>query len=40
MRGKTAILNFPGQVKAASLCTRLLLPLLEHGRKMIHGGRH
>ncbi len=40
MRGKTIIVNFPGSVKAVSLCTRLLLPILEHGRKMIHGGGH
>ena len=40
LKGKTIIVNFPGSVKAASLCTRLMLPIMEHGRKMVHGGRH
>lgn len=40
LKGKTIIVNFPGSVKAVSLCTRLLLPIMEHGRKMVHGGRH
>lgn len=40
MKGKTIIINFPGSVKAATLCTRLLIPVMEHGKKMIHGGKH
>jgi len=40
LKGKTIIVNFPGSVKAVSLCTRLMLPIMEHGRKMVHGGRH
>lgn len=38
--GKTIIINFPGSVKAVTLCTRLILPILEHGKRMIEGGKH
>jgi molybdopterin adenylyltransferase len=40
VRGKTIIVNVPGSVKAASLCTRLLIPLMEHGKKMLSGEGH
>ncbi len=40
VKGKTLIVNFPGSVKAVSLCTRLLIPVLEHARKMIRGEGH
>jgi len=40
LRGQTIIVNFPGSVKAVTLCTGLLLPLMEHGIKMLHGGKH
>jgi molybdenum cofactor synthesis domain-containing protein len=40
IKGHTIIVNFPGSVKAVTLCTRLLLPILEHGKEMIHGGKH
>ena len=40
LKGKTIIVNFPGSVKAVSLCTRLMLPIMEHGYKMVHGGKH
>ena len=40
IKGKTIIVNFPGSVKAVTLCTQLLLPIMEHGKKMIHGGKH
>lgn len=36
----TIIINFPGSVKAVTLCTNLMIPLLEHGIKMLHGGKH
>lgn len=36
----TIIVNFPGSVKAVSLCTRLLLPILRHGAEMVRGGGH
>jgi len=40
IKDKTIVINFPGSVKAVTLCTRLLLPVLEHGKKMILGGKH
>jgi len=40
IRGNTIIINFPGSVKAVSLCTRLILPLMEHGYNMLRGGKH
>ncbi len=40
MKGKTIIINFPGSKRAVTLCTNLLLPLMEHGIKMLHGGKH
>lgn len=40
IKGQTMIINFPGSVKAVTLCTQLLLPVLEHGKKMIRGGKH
>jgi molybdopterin adenylyltransferase len=40
LKDRTIIVNFPGSVKAVTLCTRLLLPILEHGVKMIRGGKH
>jgi len=39
-KDKTIIINFPGSVKAVTLCTQLLLPVMEHGKKMILGGGH
>ncbi len=38
--GKTIIINFPGSVKAVTLCTRLMLPIMEHGIRMLEGGKH
>jgi molybdopterin adenylyltransferase len=40
LRGNTIIVNFPGSVKAVSLCTKLMLPVMEHGIKMLIGGKH
>ena len=40
VRDKTIIVNFPGSVKAVTLCTQLMLPLMEHGIKMLEGGKH
>ena len=40
LKGNTLIVNFPGSVEAVKLCTKLILPLLEHGKKMIQGGKH
>ena len=40
IKGKTIVVNFPGSVKAVTLCTKLLIPILEHGKKMIDGKGH
>ncbi len=40
IRKKTIIINFPGSVKAVTLCTKLILPVLEHGISMLNGGKH
>ena len=39
-RGKTLLVNFPGSVKAAEFCTRLLLQVMEHAPLMISGEGH
>ncbi len=40
IKGRTIIVNLPGSIKAVTLCTRLLLPILEHGLEMLRGGQH
>ncbi|MBT3271524.1 MAG: MogA/MoaB family molybdenum cofactor biosynthesis protein [Spirochaetales bacterium] len=40
IKGSTIIVNFPGSVRAAAFCTRILLPVMEHAVKMIQGGGH
>ena len=40
IRDNTIIINFPGSVEAVTLCTKLILPLMEHGKNMLHGGKH
>lgn len=40
VRGRTIIINFPGSVKAVTLCTQLVLPILEHAQKMLRGEGH
>ena len=40
IRGKTVVVNFPGSVKAVKLCTRILLPVMEHAVSMLRGGGH
>lgn len=40
VKNKTIIINFPGSEKAVTLCTKLVIPLLEHGLKMIRGEKH
>ncbi len=40
VKGNTIIINFPGSVKAVTLCTQLILPILEHGIQMLRGGKH
>jgi molybdenum cofactor synthesis domain-containing protein len=40
MKGKTIIVNFPGSVKAVTLCTQLLIPLMEHAIRMVQDKKH
>lgn len=40
LRDRTIVVNFPGSVKAVRLCTRVLLPVMEHGLKMLRGEGH
>ncbi len=40
VKGKTVVVNFPGSVKAVELCTRVLLPVMEHAVSMLSGGGH
>ncbi len=40
VKGNTIIVNFPGSVKGASLCTRVILPILEHALLMMRGEGH
>ena len=40
IKDKTVIVNFPGSVKAATLCTKILLPIMDHAVKMINNEGH
>jgi molybdopterin adenylyltransferase len=40
IKGNTIIVNFPGSIKAVRLCTRVLLPVMEHALDMLHGQGH
>lgn len=40
LKGNTFIVNFPGSLNAVRLCTKLLIPVMEHGLKMLRGGDH
>lgn len=40
MSGSTIVVNFPGSVKAVRLCTRVLVPVMEHALKMLRGEGH
>lgn len=40
IKKNTIIINFPGSVKAVTLCTKLILPILGHGKEMLLGGGH
>jgi molybdopterin adenylyltransferase len=40
MNGQTLIINFPGSVKAADFCARLMAPLLGHALSMIAAKGH
>ena len=40
MKGRTLVVNFPGSVKAVRLCTKVLVPVMEHSIKMLKGMGH
>jgi molybdopterin adenylyltransferase len=40
IKDKTIVVNFPGSVKAVTLCTRILLPIMGHAIKMINNEGH
>jgi molybdopterin adenylyltransferase len=40
IRESTIIVNFPGSVKAVRLCTRVLVPVMEHALSMLRGEGH
>jgi len=40
IKDRTIIVNFPGSLKAVRLCVRILLPVMEHGLRMIRGEGH
>jgi molybdopterin adenylyltransferase len=40
IKGDTIIVNFPGSLKAVTLCTRVLLPVMEHALRMLRGEGH
>jgi len=40
VKDRTIIVNFPGSVKAVRLCTRTLLPVMEHALEMLRGKGH
>ena len=40
LRGKTIIVNFPGSKKAVTLCTKIIIPMMEHAFRMLRGEGH
>jgi molybdopterin adenylyltransferase len=40
LKANTIIVNFPGSLKAVRLCTRIMLPVMEHGIQMLRGEGH
>jgi molybdenum cofactor synthesis domain-containing protein len=40
IRGKTLIINMPGSPKAVKECLEIILNVIPHAIKMIHGGGH
>lgn len=40
VKDKTVIVNLPGSVKGATFCIELLIPILPHALKMMHGEGH
>ena len=40
LKNQTIIVNFPGSVKAVRLCTKVLIPIMNHSGKMLRGEGH
>jgi molybdenum cofactor synthesis domain-containing protein len=40
LKNQTIVVNFPGSVKAVRLCTRVLIPIMDHSGKMFRGEGH
>ena len=40
IKGSTIIINLPGSLKAALLCTRLLIPLISQASRLLRGETH
>jgi len=40
LKDRTIVVNFPGSVKAARLCTNVLIPIMDHSGKMLRGEGH
>ena len=40
VKGRTIVINFPGSQKAVKLCTRTILPVMEHAPRMLRGEGH
>ena len=40
VRGNTVIVNIPGSLKGALLCTRVLIPIIGHAPRMLRGEGH
>lgn len=39
-KNQTVVVNFPGSVKAVRLCTKVLLPIMDHSGKMFRSEGH
>jgi molybdopterin adenylyltransferase len=40
IKGNSIIINFPGSLKAVTLCMQIVIPVLEHSIKMLKGEGH
>jgi molybdopterin adenylyltransferase len=40
LKDQTIVVNFPGSVKAVRLCTRVLIPIMDHSGKMFRSEGH
>ena len=40
VKGNTLIINIPGSVRGAVFCTKLIVEIIPHALKMVHGEGH